>query len=126
MTPREFAVFMRSLGATWAVNLDGGASTTMVVRGDVMNSPSDPNGERSVSHAVVLLADGRPGMFHLGAQLHELDGLVDPVTPGSSRSAEDIHASNAALSRPGWVGYTHTMVFGGWPSPVRRQPSPAS
>lgn len=47
---REAAAFMRSLGATDALNLDGGGSTTFVVRGQVVNRPSDRlvdrNGER--------------------------------------------------------------------------------
>jgi hypothetical protein len=80
MTFREFAVLMRALGAAWAVNFDGGASTTMVAGGKVMNSPSDPFGERHVGYAVVLLTLGRPGMFHLVGQLQELEHRVDPVT----------------------------------------------
>ena len=91
MTAHEFAVFMRTLGAVWAVNLDGGASSTMAVRGKVTNSPSDPYGERSVLYAVVLLTSGRPGMFQLWAQLRELD---DRIVPGASwfrRSQEDTY-----------------------------------
>jgi len=93
MTIREFAVFMRSMGAVWAVNLDGGASSTMVVRGKVKNSPSDPYGERSVPYSVVLVASGRPGMFHLLAQLRELDDRIAPAALGIRRSEEDIHGS---------------------------------
>lgn len=37
----EAAKFMRELGATEAINLDGGGSTTFVVRGRVANLPSD-------------------------------------------------------------------------------------
>lgn len=39
---------MKSLGVTNAVNLDGGASTTMYYNGIVQNSPSDKFGERSL------------------------------------------------------------------------------
>jgi Phosphodiester glycosidase len=92
MTLREFAIFMRSLGAVWAVNLDGGASSTMVVRGKVANSPSDPYGERSVPYAVVLLTSGRLGMFHLLAQLREFDDRIAPATSWFRRtSQEDIY-----------------------------------
>lgn len=41
MTLTEGARLMRHLGATEAVNLDGGGSTTFVTRGRVVNRPSD-------------------------------------------------------------------------------------
>ncbi len=37
-----------------ALNLDGGGSTTMVVRGKIVNRPSDPAGPRPVSDAIVV------------------------------------------------------------------------
>ena len=37
------------------LNLDGGGSTTMTVRGEVVNRPSDPGGERRVSNGVFAL-----------------------------------------------------------------------
>jgi exopolysaccharide biosynthesis protein len=40
---------------TDAVNLDGGGSTTMVVDGQIVNSPSDAAGERPVGDAVLVL-----------------------------------------------------------------------
>ena len=46
MTLPEAARLMRSLGARDALNLDGGGSTTMTVRGEVVNRPSDRGGER--------------------------------------------------------------------------------
>jgi hypothetical protein len=56
MTPRQFAMLFRRLGARWALNLDGGGSTTMFVRRDgVVNRPSDPGGERAVSSALLVL-----------------------------------------------------------------------
>lgn len=53
-TLREAALVMRSLGARDALALDGGGSTTMVVRGRVVNRPSDPTGERPVSDALAV------------------------------------------------------------------------
>jgi hypothetical protein len=44
------------LQLTGALNLDGGGSTTMVVRGAVVNSPSDPTGPRPVSDALIVRA----------------------------------------------------------------------
>ena len=55
MTLREFATLFVSLGCTEAMNLDGGGSTTMVIRGQVVNSPSDGR-ERKVANALALLS----------------------------------------------------------------------
>jgi exopolysaccharide biosynthesis protein len=54
MTLPEAARLMRSLGARDALNLDGGGSTTMVVRGEVVNRPSDRGGPRRVSDALYV------------------------------------------------------------------------
>jgi hypothetical protein len=55
-----FARIMLAQGAVWAMNLDGGGSTTMVVNNEVVNRPSD-GFERSVSNAVVILPGPDPG-----------------------------------------------------------------
>ena len=55
VTLSEAARVMRSLGASDALNLDGGGSTGMVVRGEVVNRPSDPSGERAVSDGIFVL-----------------------------------------------------------------------
>jgi exopolysaccharide biosynthesis protein len=55
MSLAEFAELMISLGIAEGLNLDGGGSTTMVIRGAVVNSPSDPTGERPVANAVLLM-----------------------------------------------------------------------
>jgi hypothetical protein len=55
VTLNEAARVMRSLGARDALNLDGGGSTAMAVRGRTVNRPSDPSGERPVSDALVVL-----------------------------------------------------------------------
>ena len=54
MTLAGAARLMRSLGARDALNLDGGGSTTMTVRGQVVNRPSDRAGERPVSNALYV------------------------------------------------------------------------
>ena len=61
-TNRESARLALELGATEAINLDGGGSTAMVVarlgadskRFEVVNKPSDPQGERAVGNALVV------------------------------------------------------------------------
>lgn len=54
MTLSELADMMIKLDAYDAVNMDGGGSSTMIVKGKIVNSPSDPAGERAVSNALVV------------------------------------------------------------------------
>jgi hypothetical protein len=54
MSIGELAALLRELGAVEAINMDGGGSTTMVVGGKVVNSPSDLTGERPVSDALLV------------------------------------------------------------------------
>jgi hypothetical protein len=51
----EAAAVLAGLGATQGINLDGGGSTTFVVRGRLSNRPSEPPGERPVPSALVVL-----------------------------------------------------------------------
>ena len=48
------ADLLLELGAVEAINLDGGGSTTMVIRDQVVNRPSDQTGERPVSDAILV------------------------------------------------------------------------
>lgn len=50
----ESAAVAKSFGLRDAINLDGGGSTTMVVDGAVINSPSDAAGERPVGDVLVI------------------------------------------------------------------------
>ena len=53
----DLARFTRSRRNAWqAINLDGGGSTTMVVREQVVNRPSDQTGERPVANALLVTA----------------------------------------------------------------------
>lgn len=56
----ESARLMRALGATDALNLDGGGSTTMTIGEMLINRPSDKTGERPISDALLLLGNGLP------------------------------------------------------------------
>jgi exopolysaccharide biosynthesis protein len=66
-TNRESAAIALALGATQAINLDGGGSTAMAIaraRGDstvyeIVNKPSDPTGERAVGNALVIMRNRR-------------------------------------------------------------------
>jgi len=64
MNLEELAHFMRTRlsrftesreNAYQALNLDGGGSTTMVVRQQIVNSPSDQTGERPVANALLVV-----------------------------------------------------------------------
>ena len=59
MSLQELAELMLELGAVDALNLDGGGSTTAVVRGEIASSPSDASGERTVANALLLVLRAR-------------------------------------------------------------------
>jgi exopolysaccharide biosynthesis protein len=50
----DLAKLLLEFGATDAMNLDGGGSTTMFLDGKVVNQPSDKEGERRVSDAILV------------------------------------------------------------------------
>ena len=56
LTLYELASILLELGATEAINLDGGSSSTFVVDGEVVNKPSGQQ-ERDVLNAVFITAD---------------------------------------------------------------------
>ncbi len=56
MTFAELQALSHRLGLRSVLNLDGGGSTTMVVRGFVVNHPSDETGPRKVSDAILVFA----------------------------------------------------------------------
>ncbi len=61
MTYYELASYMMEWGVWDGINLDGGGSTTMWVRGEIKNSPSDPGGERSVSNSLIVVSSAPTG-----------------------------------------------------------------
>lgn len=60
MSLQELAEYLLSLGAVDAMNLDGGGSTTMVLDGKVVNTPSDKEGERKVGDAILVTLRKKP------------------------------------------------------------------
>ena len=54
----ESARLMQALGATQALNLDGGGSTTMTLDEELINRPSDDTGERPIGDAVLIPGGG--------------------------------------------------------------------
>ena len=56
MSNYELRDFLLVLGVAQGFNLDGGGSTTMVVRGRIVNAPSDSGVERPVANALVAIS----------------------------------------------------------------------
>jgi exopolysaccharide biosynthesis protein len=54
MSLTMLADLLIEFGAVEAINLDGGGSTTMVIRNKLVNKPSDATGERPVSDAILI------------------------------------------------------------------------
>ncbi|MCS7264180.1 MAG: phosphodiester glycosidase family protein [Armatimonadetes bacterium] len=54
MSLDELAEFLRNIGCKDALNLDGGGSSTLLVRGKVVNRPSDGR-ERAIANSLLLL-----------------------------------------------------------------------
>ncbi len=54
MSLEELAELLRNMGCKEALNLDGGGSSTLFVRGQVLNRPSDGR-ERPIANALMLL-----------------------------------------------------------------------
>ncbi len=61
MSLQELADYLVSIGVHHGVNLDGGGSSTMVVDETIVNSPSDPAGERAVANGLLLLCTAAYG-----------------------------------------------------------------
>jgi exopolysaccharide biosynthesis protein len=55
MSLYELANYMLEWPVYQGMNLDGGGSATMVVRGEVVNSPCDTEGERAVANALMII-----------------------------------------------------------------------
>jgi exopolysaccharide biosynthesis protein len=62
----ELAALLLEFGATEAINLDGGGSTTMVIGGKIVNVPSDQTGERPVSDSFLIV----PKSFNRRARMN--------------------------------------------------------
>ena len=59
MSLSELANFMLEWGVYEGLNLDGGGSTTMIVKDRIVNSPSDSTGERPVANTLMILHNNR-------------------------------------------------------------------
>ena len=100
MTLRRFARTFLDLGAVEAVNLDGGGSSAMWIRGrGIVNSPSDPGGERSVVNAVMILPGADAGEEPMTGI--DVDGVIGRASIAGAWSAT---AGSLAASDAGSTG----------------------
>jgi hypothetical protein len=102
MTPRGFARLFVSLGAERALNLDGGGSTTMFVRGKVVNRPSD-GAQRPVSSALLVLPPGASGASPLGGFSVEGGVATAEAADAMAHDPASVGGLADALSRRGPV-----------------------
>ena len=108
LTLEELAKTMQSLGCIGAINLDGGGSTTVIVRGDdasftVQNKPTD-GVERKVSNAVLFVdasvSDGIPYYAEItpDAPLVFRNAAVDLDVKITDRSRTPLTFDNAQIT----------------------------
>jgi putative cell wall-binding protein len=95
MSLRELASLFLRLGASDALNLDGGGSTTMVVGGEVQNSPSD-GPERPVSSALLIRSGSAPA-----GSLSTQSGPGAERPPSPTSAQEQARAEQEHRSDPG-------------------------
>jgi exopolysaccharide biosynthesis protein len=119
MTLVRLAGLMQSLRASFAVNLDGGGSSTMVVRGKkgglrVVNEPSD-GGQRKVSSAVLVIRGKDPG-----------EAIAAPVPRGPAvaapEPARDQAGERSVLDPASTGGLLEAMAEGTFGRPVDLPP----
>jgi Phosphodiester glycosidase len=115
----RLANVMRGLGASFALNLDGGGSSTMVVKGEkgglqVVNEPSDGS-ERKVSSAVLVIKGNDPGEV-IGPPIPRLPSAAAPA-PTADRAGE-----RAVLDPASTGGLAEAMAEGTFGPPVELPP----
>jgi Phosphodiester glycosidase/WD40-like Beta Propeller Repeat len=111
----KLAKVMQGLGASFAINLDGGGSSTMVVKGkkgglQVVNEPSDGN-QRKVSSAVLVIKGKDPGEV-IGAPIPRQPSAAAPA-PANDRAGE-----RAVLDPASTGGLAEALAEGTFGRPV--------
>jgi exopolysaccharide biosynthesis protein len=110
MSYKELGDYMKLWGVHQGLNLDGGGSSTMVVRGAIVNSPSDIGGERSVANSLLLISTAPTGplayirinpkeLFALGGSSLNLSasGFDQYYNPVSIASGSLVWSCNPAI-----------------------------
>ncbi|MEK5442717.1 phosphodiester glycosidase family protein [Fredinandcohnia sp. FSL W7-1320] len=108
MTFKELAELMKEYGAHYALNLDGGGSTTMVAQNPgtkdvkVVNQPSDGT-ERSVPNGIGIFAKGGSGeLKSFAVNTAFKSDMSNRVFPGLTRTFIGLGHDEKLLSRSSW------------------------
>ncbi|MDQ4065162.1 MAG: phosphodiester glycosidase family protein, partial [Actinomycetota bacterium] len=114
MTPKRFGKLFIELGATYALNLDGGGSTTMVVNNQIVNRPSD-GPERPVGSALLLLPGPDPVPIATPAPLPTASPTPSP-TPSTSASTTAAPTPTPSEPTPGGLprSYAPSLAWRAW------------
>lgn len=110
MTLHELAQLMKQLGATDAINLDGGGSTTLAIRGGlVVNSPSEGK-QRPVANAVVVVAPRSAATGEAEVQLEPASitvrsGESVPFTVRSPEKGQALNPDGIIFGTTGGIGF---------------------
>jgi hypothetical protein len=104
MTPFEEATFLKSLGVVDAVNLDGGGSSTMWIKGmGIVNHPSDRTGERAVIDALLILPGADTSEPTPRAYSTKYSSKIRALTYRDGRArVSPSYAASAAFSLASW------------------------
>lgn len=128
---QEFGEFMKARGCVSAMNLDGGGSSTMTVRDEVVNFPSDAGGPRSVSNALVVRRTAPVGP--LAQIVVEQDGLLVPPGATVALAAKGFDVDGEPVSLDGWtLNYRgkgvdgDTLTIGDKPAVVTLEATPTN
>lgn len=109
MTMSEAADLMIGLGATEAINLDGGGSTTFVAGGAVINRPSDRAVRRGRS--TVVVSKPRAGDKVIGSVERPVAVAVALVAPGITAPGGSVPASLVVPLGRGRPGSSPAVVL---------------
>jgi hypothetical protein len=114
----DLAALMIKLGATNAINLDGGGSTTLSIRGLVINSVSEGE-ERPVADALLVFATPQPGadlpkLAIAGLGSEAVSGQPVQLSLVSGDDAKPVppeQSANIVWGTTGGVGFVNQMGY---------------
>ncbi|NUN08953.1 MAG: phosphodiester glycosidase family protein [Ignavibacteriaceae bacterium] len=94
----ELADFMMRIGVYQGMNLDGGGSTTMAIRGGIVNSPSDAGGERTVANALLVISTAPLDTLMRLEMQPRINRVFAGTTIQFSVSGTDIHYNPVTIN----------------------------
>jgi hypothetical protein len=100
MTLAEASDFMIALGATEAINLDGGGSSTFVVRGRVLNQPSDRAVRRGTTETIVSQPQSGDRVIGNVERPRPVALALVPKVPVKDKGPQDVAPADLDLPKP--------------------------